>query len=124
MKYETKRFSLEIPENLKDIVGIEENEDDVIVKLLWEEDTEHDGIIVTLKAVKDKDSITSDNIEEIGMLTSDSGETYYLIAVYGEEGACSEENEELYFRLVDKMFNVYESIEPVQGYSWKSMISK
>jgi len=120
MQFETKQYSFEIPEKWKDIVGIEINENEVIFRLLWEDNPIHDGIIVTLKTVQDRNSISGD-VEQLGKLTSNTGEVYYLFSIFGHEGAFSEENEELFWRLSDKLFNVYRTIQPLNGYSWEEV---
>ena len=120
MKFETKQYSFEIPEKWKDIVGAEEKENGVILKLLREDNPSHDGILVTLKTVKDKKSITGE-FEQVGKLISNTGEVDYLFAIFGHEGACSEENEELFFRILDQLFKVYQTIQPANGYSWEAL---
>ena len=43
---------------------------------------------------------------------------HVLYAIYGREGAVSEENEDLYWRLRDRLWQVLESIVPAEGWEW------
>ena len=115
MRIDTKRFSFELPDRFKDIVGVAEKRGGVVFRLLWEE--ERSGVIVTIKALKRMPN--RGDSELLGVIAGPDDEERLLIAVYGEEGACSEENEELYFRVRDRLYGVYKSITPAPGYSWR-----
>ncbi len=117
MRLETRRFSFELPDNLCDIVGVTERRNAVTFRLLWEE--ERSGVIAVVKALKRKPSANAGEYEFIGRLTDPEGQSLGLYSFYGEEGACGEENADLYFRLCDRMYNVYKSIRPAPGFLWE-----
>ncbi|MBQ1877329.1 MAG: hypothetical protein II161_00800 [Erysipelotrichaceae bacterium] len=116
MKYETKGYFLEIPDNLTGVMGCKGRDKDVRVLMLTEEDCS--GLLASLKLYK-KGPRNRDNTEKVGTLTDPEGTIWQLYAVYGEEGSCSEENEDLYWRLVDRLWLVFESIRPQEGYHWE-----
>ena len=118
MRYQTKQYSLEIPDNLVGVMGCSKKGNNVVIRLLREEDTEHSGILVTLKLLK-RITKNMENRELIGTVMNEQGARWQMIAVYGEEGSCSEENEDLYWRLMHRLYLVYESINPVEGFYWK-----
>ena len=119
MRIETARFSLELPERWAGIVGADKRRERLVLRLLWEQDPARSGILAVLRSVRDRDAVSGEGTEYLGRLTDESGACRYLFAVWGEEGACSEEHEELYFRLCDGLWKVFESIRPARGWRWE-----
>ena len=120
MQYEAEGYSFEIPDSWKKVVGIKKTKNKVIIRELLETEPEYSGIVATLKTVKRKKTCVPDVCEQLGTLTSPSGETFYLFAEYGRENSCSEEASDLYWRLMDKMYTVFKSIHAAAGYSWEA----
>ena len=118
MQIDADGYSFELPDNWDGIVGASRTRSGVTLRLLWEDSRTHSGILATFKAVKRPAAVKGDN-ERIGILTYPSGESRTLVAVYGREGACSEDNADLYWRLFDRLYFVYKSIMPMDGYSWQ-----
>ncbi len=118
MLYEADGYSFELPDRWEGIVGVVQNRLGVTFKLLWEKGRKHNGVLATLKKVKRPEAVKRDN-EQLGVLTDPSGESRVLVAVFGREGACSEDNADLYWRLFDRLYSVYKSIRPAEGYSWE-----
>ena len=118
MRYQTKQYSLEIPDNLVGVMGYSKKGNNVVIRLLWEDGMEHSGILTTLKLLK-RIPKNMENREMIGVLRNEEGTQWHLIAFYGEEDSCSEENEDLYWRLMDRLFLIYQSIAPASGYFWQ-----
>jgi hypothetical protein len=122
MRYESKRYSFELPDSWKDVVSVKENRNSVIIRETMETETEHCGIVVTLKSSR-KPMSGQDGTEFLGTLVHANGGGYlYLYALYGAEGSCGEENADLYWRLVDKMPLVFRSIQAAEGYTWKGAV--
>ena len=117
MNIDTKLFSFDIPDNLTGVLGAAKTRGGVVFRLLCEE--ERSGIVTTVKALKRFPSRNAEGYELIGTLTEPDGSRRYLFAVWGEEGACGEDNEDLYFRLCDRMYKVYKSITPAPGCKWE-----
>ena len=120
MRIDADGYSFELPANWNDIVGASRTRSGVTLRLLWEDGKSHSGVLATFKAVKRPAAVKGDK-ERIGILTYPSGESRTLVAVYGCEGACSEENADLYWRLFDRLYSVYKSITPAEGYKWQML---
>ena len=116
MRYDTRGYYLEIPANLTGVMGCKGRDKDVRILMLTEE--EGSGLLAALKLYK-KGPRNTENTEKVGILTDPEGISWQMYAVYGEEGSCSEENDDLYWRLVDRLWLVYESIQPQDGYRWE-----
>ena len=109
-------YAFEMPDNWQGIVRVRTRGSCTSFYLI---DEDKDGLIAALKLLKRKPAAES---ELIGKLTMADGTVRNLYAVYGTEGACSEDNADLHWRLVDRMYNVYVSIKPNEGYQWERMI--
>ncbi len=118
MRYETRGYYLEIPDNLTWVMGCKGRDRDVRILMLTEEDEDCSGLLASLKLYK-KGPRNRENTEKVGTLTDHEGISWQMYAVYGEEGSCSEENEDLYWRLVDRLWLVFESVRPQDGYQWE-----
>ena len=122
MRYESKRYSFELPDSWKNVVSVKESRNSVIIRETMETKGEHSGIVVTLKSSR-KPMSGQDGTEFLGTLVpANGGGNLYLYALYGAEGSCSEENADLYWRIVDKMPLVFRSIQAVAGYTWKGAV--
>ena len=118
MRYESKRYSFELPDSWKNVVSVKESRNSVIIRETMETEAEHSGIVVTLKSSR-KPMSGQDGTEFLGTLVpANGGGNLYLYALYGTEGSCSEDNADLYWRLVDKMPLVFRSIQAAAGYTW------
>lgn len=120
MKITEDWYSFEIKERWKDILGVRKKGNHVEIFLLSEENTGRSGLLVRLKLLKRKLSSTDEYTELLGRLTGENGEVRYLYANYGKEGAVSEENEDLYWRMRDRLCLIFDSISPAAGHSWST----
>lgn len=119
MRYESKRYSFELPDSWKNVVSVKESRNSVIIRETMETGAGHSGIVVTLKSSR-KRLPGQDGTEFLGTLVPANGSgNLYLYALYGAEGSCSEEAADLYWRLVDKMPLVFRSIQAAEGYTWE-----
>lgn len=122
MRYECKRYSFELPDSWKNVVSVKESRNSVIIRETMETGGGHSGIVVTLKSSR-KRLPGQDGTEFLGTLVpADGSGNLYLYALYGAEGSCSEDNADLYWRLVDKMPLVFMSIQAVEGYTWAGAV--
>ncbi len=115
MRITEKWYSFEMPERWRDLVGVRKKNNRVDLILLREESPDCSGLLASLKCLKRKVSKTDEYTELLGSLSCTDGERRFLYAVYGREGAVSEENEDLYWRLRDQLCLVFESIRPAEG---------
>ena len=118
MKITDNWYSFEIPERLEKLVKVRKRRNHIDLVLSQEEDNGCSGLLVTIKCLKRKPSQVDDYTEFLGYLTGDNGESRYLYAAYGKEGSVSEENEDLYWRVRDKLCPVFDSISPAAGKAW------
>ena len=122
MRYECKRYSLELPDSWKNVVSVKESRNSVIIWETMENGAGRSGIVVTLKSSR-KRLPGQDGTEFLGTLVpADGSGNLYLYALYGTEGSCSEDNADLYWRLVDKMPLVFSSIQAAAGYTWAGAV--
>ena len=121
MRYSLDRYSFELPDKWKGLAGVRKRGKRADIILLTEEDPACSGLLVTLKCVKRKAAKTDEYTELLGRLSDKNGENRFLYAVYGKEGSVSEENEDLYWRLRDRLWQVFESICPLEGYCWNAV---
>ena len=121
MKIVEDMYSFETPDRWKDLVGVLRKGDRVDLVLLWEEDPNRKGLLVSLKCLKHRKTKPDEYTELLGKLRSENGEHRYLYAAYGREGTVSEVNEDLYWRLRDQLCLVFDSIRPTEGYAWESV---
>ena len=121
MRITAKWYSFEMPERLKGLVGVRKRGVRTDLFLLREEDPACSGLLVSLKCLKRKVLKPDDFTELVGRLIREDGECRYLYAVYGREGAVSEENEDLYWRLRDQLWQVFESLCPAEGIEWQAV---
>lgn len=122
MRYECKRYSLELPDSWKTVVSVKESRNSVVIRETMETGAGYSGIVVTLKSSR-KRLPGQDGTEFLGTLApADGSGNLYLYALYGAEGSCSEEAADLYWRLVDKMPLVFMSIQAAEGYTWAGAV--
>ncbi len=122
MRYECNRYSLELPDSWKNVVSVKESRNSVIIWETMENGDGKSGIVVTLKSCR-KRLPGQDGTEFLGTLVpADGSGNLYLYALYGTEGSCSEDNADLYWRLVDKMPLVFSSIQAAAGYTWAGAV--
>ena len=121
MRITAKWYFFEMPERLKGLIGVRKTGGRVDLVLMQEEDPACSGLLVSLKCVKRKVSKPDDQTELLGTLTRKDGECRFLYAVYGREGAASEENEDLYWRLRDKLCLIFGSLCPAEGIEWQAV---
>ncbi len=114
-------YSFELPDRWKDLVGVRRKGDYAELFLLWEDDPRCKGLLVSLKCLKHKKTKLDEYTELLGKLSSENGEQRYLYAAYGREGTVSEVNEDLYWRLRDQLWMVFDSIRPLEGFGWASV---
>ena len=114
MKISTDCYCFELPERWKDLVGVRKKGRYTDLYLLWEEDSGLSGLLVRLKCLKRKMSSPDDYTEYICAVGTPDGDERFLYASYGREGCVSEENEDLYWRLRDQLWKVFERICPTQ----------
>ena len=119
MKITEDFYSFEIPERWANLVGAIKKKSRVDIVLLWEADTGCSGILVSLKCLKHKIKKPDEYTELLGILNSEAGDRRFLYASYGREGAVSEGNEDLYWRLRDQLWMIFDSINPADGYNWQ-----
>ncbi len=119
MRITQDMYSFELPDRWKDLVGVIRKGNRVDLVLLWEEEPACSGLLVSLKSLKRKTK-PDEYTELLGKLSGEDGEPRYLYAAYGREGAVSEVNEDLYWRLRDQLFLVYDSLRPAAGYTWEA----
>ncbi len=117
MRFSAGRYFFEIPDKWKDIAGVRRKGARVDIVLLWEEEPGCSGLLASLKCLKRRIAKPDGDTELLGRLLGEDGGTLYLYAVYGKEGAVSEANEDLYWRLRDRLWEVFESVCPAEGYS-------
>lgn len=119
MEIKGDNYSFEIPEKWKDIIGTRRKGRNVDIILLWEEDTGCSGLLVRIRSLKRKLSEPDEYTEYLGRITSEDEENRFLYASYGREGAVSEENEDLYWRIRDQLYLIFDSIAPASGCLWQ-----
>ncbi len=119
MKITEEKYSFGIPERWHELVGARKRTSRTDLVLLWEEEPGCSGLLVSLKCLKRKKSKLDEFTEFLGTLSSKDGTHWFLYAAYGQEGAVSEANEDLYWRLRDQLWMVFESLSPEEGYSWQ-----
>lgn len=105
-------FDFELPERWKDLVGVKRKGAWTDLCLLWEENPGCSGLLVRLKCLKRKAARLDEYTEYLGRIRVSDGKTRFLYASYGQEGCVSEDNEDLYWRLRDQLWMVFESIRP------------
>ena len=121
MRYECKRYSLELPDSWNNVVSVKESRNSVVIRETMETSGRHSGIVVTLKSSR-KRLPGQDGTEFLGTIAPAGGSgNLYLYALYGAEGSCSGDNADLYWRLVDKMPLVFRSIQAAAGYTWEGL---
>ena len=118
MRIDAKGYSFELPDKWAGFVAARRVRGGVTLKFLPDAGPEHSGVLATLKAVKRPELIKGDN-ERLGLLTDSSGDVRVLVAVFGREGACSEDNADFYWRLFDRLPLVYKTVRPQDGFSWQ-----
>ena len=116
MKITQDGYSFELPERWKDLVGVKRKGNRTDLVLLWEEDPRCPGLLVSLRSLKRRKTKPDEYTELLGKLSSADGERRYLYAAYGREGTVSEANEDLYWRLRDQLWMVFESLRAAEGY--------
>ncbi len=114
-------YSFEMPDRWKDLVGIIRKGNRVDLVLLWEEDPNRRGLLVSLKCLKRRKAKPDEYTELLGKLSGKDGEHRFLYAVYGREGTVSAVNEDLYWRLRDQLWMIFDSLRPTEGYDWESV---
>ena len=144
MKYSGERYSFEIPDRFKDLIGVKRGPRRADIVLLAEDDPACCGILVSLRCRRTRIRRPDDCTELLGTLkrsassdasvrrpdalpvsgaasdgAADGPARLFVYAVYGREGAVSEMNEDLYWRLRDRLWSVFDSIEAADGYSWE-----
>ena len=138
MKYSGEQFSFEIPDRFKDLIGVKRGPRRADIVLLAEDAPACSGILVSLRCRRTRIRRPDDFTELLGTLTGSDGvqpdhgappsardgngcapARIFLYAAYGRDGAVSEMNEDLYWRLRDRLWSVFDSIEPAPGYKWE-----
>ena len=119
MKIIEEMYSFEMPDRWKDPVGVRHKGNHADLVLLWEEEPGCEGLLVRLKCLKRRKTKPDEYTELLGKLSGKDGERRYLYAAYGREGTVSEVNEDLYWRLRDQLWMVFDSIRPAEGYDWE-----
>ena len=109
-------YSFEIPEHLEKLLGVRRRRNCTDIYLLQEDSCS--GLLVSLKCLKRRPAQLDAYTEFLGRLTGKNGDGRYLYAIYGKEGSVSEDNEDLYWRLRDKLCLVFDSIGPSEGKKW------
>ena len=117
MRVTGKYYSFEIPERWQGLVGVRKKGGRTDFVLLREEDPSCSGLLASIKCLKRRVAKPDDYTEYLGGLTGPEGERRFLYAAYGREGAVSEENEDLYWRLRDQLCLVFDSLQAGEGYS-------
>ena len=110
-------YSFEIPERLKSLLKVRKkgNRTDF---LLRDEEQGYSGLLAGIKCLKRKLPQLDEYTEYLGRLTGENSDCRYLYAEYGKEGSVSELNEDLYWRLRDKLCLIFDSISPASGKTW------
>ena len=121
MKIVEEMYSFEMPDRWKDLVGVLSRGNRADLILLREEDPGCRGLLVSLKCLKHRKTKPDEYTELLGKLSGDDGSHRYLYAVYGREGTVSEVNEDLYWRLRDQLWMIFDSLHPAEGYAWESV---
>ena len=119
MQITLKEYSFDVPERLKDLISVRRKARYTDVVLSWEEGSGYSGLLVRLKCLKRRISELDDFTEYLGTLIDEEGRKLHLYAAYGQEGCVSEENEDLYWRVRDQLYMIFDSITPSEGYSWQ-----
>ncbi len=114
-------YSFEMPDRWKDLVGVRRKGNRVDLVLLWEEEPGCEGLLVSLKCLKRRKTKPDEYTELLGILRGEDGGHRYLYAAYGREGTVSEVNEDLYWRLRDQLWSVFDSLRPTEGYGWEAV---
>ena len=114
-------FSFEMSDRLNDLVGVQRKGNRVDLVLLWEEAPGRRGLLVSLKCLKHRKTKPDEYSELLGILSGENGEQRYLYAAYGREGTVSAVNEDLYWRLRDQLWMIFDSLRPTEGYDWESV---
>ncbi|MBR4210582.1 MAG: hypothetical protein IKQ96_10300 [Lachnospiraceae bacterium] len=120
MRILTDYYSFELPDKWKDLVGIRKKGYRTDLILLWEETPGCSGLLASIKCLKRKVSNPDEYTEFLGSIRGEDGGVRFLYAYYGQEGVVSEENEDLYWRLRDQLWQAFESISPAAGYGWQT----
>ena len=110
MRISTKLYSFEIPERWKGLVGVRKKGTRTDFVLLREDDPNSSGLLASIRCLKRRISKPDDYTEYLGRFTGPDGDERFLYAEYGREGAVSEENEDLYWRLRDQLCLVIDSL--------------
>ncbi|MBP5153548.1 MAG: hypothetical protein ILP12_00880 [Lachnospiraceae bacterium] len=121
MRITADGYSFEIPDKWKDLAGARRKGRRTDLVLLWEEEPGCSGLLASLRCRKRRISRPDEYTELLGRLTGADGEVRYLYAVYGREGCVSEANEDLYWRLRDQLWKVFESVQPAEGCVWQAV---
>lgn len=118
MEVLTSKFCLVFPDKWQGVAEAKSSRGTVVIRELMEEDSAYSGIVATLKTSRRRLPV-SDTCEYLGALVSPSCGTFYLYAIYGEEGSCSEDCSDLYWRVFDGLPPVFASITPLGDFSWQ-----
>ncbi len=111
-------FSFVLPDKWKDLVGAIKKSGLTNLILLSEKGSGKSGLLVSLKSLKHQKTKEDEYSELLGILIKGE-QKRYLYAVYGKEGCVSEKNEDLYWRLRDQLWMVFDSISALEGCSWQ-----
>jgi hypothetical protein len=120
MRITGKLYSFEIPERWTGLVDVRKKGYRTDFVLRCEEDPSRSGLLAGIRCLKRRITEPDEYTEFLGSLTGPDGESRFLYAAYGREGAVSEENEDLYWRLRDQLCPVFDSLKPGEGYSMTS----
>ncbi len=112
-------YSFDLPEQYRGLVGVRKRGARRDLILLREEDPCRSGLLASLKCRKRRIPEPDEYTEFLGTLRGDDGTVRFLYAAYGREGAVGEENEDLYWRLRDRLWQVFESIRPAEGFTFQ-----
>ena len=108
-----------MPARWQELVGLRKTRGRLNFYLLREEDPACSGLLLSLKCVRRRTPAPDEYTELLGRLSAGDGTSRFLYAVYGREGAVSEMNEDLYWRLRDRDWELFESICPAEGFLWQ-----
>ncbi len=117
MRITEELYSFETPERWTGLVGVRKKGHRTDFVLRCEEDPSRSGLLASIKCLKRRIAKPDEYTELLGRLTGPDGECRFLYAAYGREGAVSEENEDLYWRLRDQLCLAFDSLKPGEGYS-------
>ena len=120
MRITQELYSFEIPERWTGLVAVRNKRSRTDFVLLREEDPSRSGLLVSIKCLKHRIAKPDGYTEFLGRLTGPGSECRFLYAAYGREGAVSEKNEDLYWRLRDQLCLVFDSLKAGERYSWES----